>query len=683
MSLQSAENLVISGGTLRVGSGGGSIEGNLSLTTPSASLVSRTGMLTVNGALQLSAGILRAQSGGHLLFPSLTTFTATNSGGRFEAEGSGSKIDLANLTGFSGGTGIGTVVSASGGALVDIPQISSITVGATTFDAIGAGSTIDLSGLTNFSADNFASNRRLRAEQGARIISPNLATLGRVRVELGGTTSSIDLGKVTKVDEATLQAFAGGQMAIPMTTTIAGTTSGSSLLSDGTGSLLDLNSITSYSGGTALGSVIRASAGGHLEMKNVTSIMTGATSIESSGVGSVIDLNNLVEIDADNFASNRRLRAVDGGQILTPNLTTLGRIQLEVIGPTSSIDTADIITVNQTSLLASGGGTVELPLVTSIVHEANSVTIQADGAGSLMDLTSVTTFAGATVAGTSVQATLGGRVDLSNVVSITAGATSVTANGPGSVVDLAKLQEFAADNLASTRLLRAANGGQILTPALTTIGRVRIELDGPTSSIDLTSTTDIDEASLFARGGASLEPSAVTSMVHGSSGATVEADGVGSLVDLSGITALSGGTVVGTTVRAFNGGRVDLTGITSITAGAIDFVSSGAESVLDISNVTEYAATNMASSRRIRGEGGGTVMLRPAGTVELTNVQMSVTSDGSITGDTVALNDGTLLTGTGTIQTSIVNRAGDIRPGDAVGETSIGGDLTQESAGRI
>ena len=117
-------------------------------------------------------------------------------------------------------------------------------------------------------------------------------------------------------------------------------------------------------------------------------------------------------------------------------------------------------TATGANLSARAGGEIHLPNLTSYDGGPGFVstrTLEARGAGSLLDLSTVTSFRSHTWTQV-IQALDGGRVDLSHVPTISQGTTTVTADGANSVVDLSALTSF--DSVMFT----ATNGDIVIQP---------------------------------------------------------------------------------------------------------------------------------------------------------------------------------------------------------------------------
>ena len=320
-------------------------------------------------------------------------------------------------------------------------------------------------------------------------------------------------------------------------------------------------------------------------------------------------------------------------------------------------------------LSATNGGRLDLPALTTLMG-ASSTPARLDAAGinSVLDLSNVTTFEAGNSWDTDIVATGGGRVDLSNVSAITVGTIDVFASDANSLVDLSSLdtytpthtyqRAFGVENGGSIQLGNilsmdatniSINNGTLTLPQLTSFinGTLAITNAAPNlstvtdlqnssltlntgASLSLPALTNFDEASLAVRDGATFTTPASASSYQGKSTnpSTLQADGAGSLLDLSHVTSFEAGNNWDTNVNAWNGGRVDLSGVTAITLGSIDVHARDANSVVDLSNLVTYSPTN-AFERRFRAENGGNI--------QLGNVQV-------MDGTTIVIDNGTMST---------------------------------------
>jgi hypothetical protein len=96
-----------------------------------------------------------------------------------------------------------------------------------------------------------------------------------------------------------------------------------------------------------------------------------------------------------------------------------------------------------------------------VTHGNQNPTWKADGAGSLVDLSSLTSLTVGYYRALYVQAYNGGKVDLRRLTALATGSVQVTADGTGSVIDLSTLSGFVSVGSSSSSLT-ARNGGIIL-----------------------------------------------------------------------------------------------------------------------------------------------------------------------------------------------------------------------------
>ena len=252
---------------------------------------------------------------------------------------------------------------------------------------------------------------------------------------------------------------------------------------------------------------------------------------------------------------------------------------------------------------------------------------------------------------TRLVAEAGGTVNLSSLTSVPGGAVDANAIGVGSTIDFSSLTTFSPDDPSVNRRLRAENGGRIVSPNLTTIGSgVQIELSGATSMVDVSKLSSANSLNLRAENGATLSlPAAITSY-SSSINTTISAHGVGSSVNLPGVTSLTGPTgFTVTRLVAEAGGTVNLGSVTSVPGGAVDANASGAGSTIDFSSLTTFSPDNPSVNRRLRAENGGTVKINSAGTTTVTNASVELNPTGTIMGDTLALSTAATLSGNGLI----------------------------------
>src|SRR5205814_323921 len=123
---------------------------------------------------------------------------------------------------------------------------------------------------------------------------------------------------------------------------------------------------------------------------------------------------------------------------------------------------------------------------------------------------------------------------------------------------------------------------------LTSVGNFTLTLDGASSSINTSQLTNINSLDVYANNGAVLNLSGVTSYGGNSFGTTIRADNAGSQINLGNLTTLNGAlnnNVVDVVVTG--GGLVDLHQLPQVTTGAVRFRAYDANSVIDLSALTQ------------------------------------------------------------------------------------------------
>ncbi len=297
--------------------------------------------------------------------------------------------------------------------------------------------------------------------------------------------------------------------------------------------------------------------------------------------------------------------------------------------------------LDRTNLVArrGGGGTGGATLTTTATSwtGTNGFALDraftADGAGTLLDLSSLTTVersGGSTNSDLNISASDGGQVDLSGLggftdnASGTNGLIRITAEGAGSGVDLSGVSSI------SDAQITVRDGGDVSGQLVSLTGRSQLlkrgldDTDGDgVDMIDLSALVSADNATLIAEDGATLALGAASidrsdliaqKGFLGAGGATLTttatswtgtngfaldraftADGAGTLLDLSSLTTVErsgGSTNSDLNISASDGGQVDLSGISGFTDnasgtnGVVRITASGAGSTIDLSAVT-------------------------------------------------------------------------------------------------
>ncbi len=447
----------------------------------------------------------------------------------------------------------------------------------------------------------------------------------------------------------------------------------------GTGTVLDLTSFTTLDGAPTYNELlVDAYYGGEVNLSKVTSQPTGRVEFYAYGAGSVVDISALAEVSSDT-SYNSSLEAGSGGTIRDPALTTLNHADLHLDDSMSSLDTSRITTITSSNLYVAGGGDLAFPALTSWTYP-NGATIEANGTGSVLDLTSQTVLDGApSYNELYVQAYYGGEVNLSKVTSQPTGRVEFYAYGTGSVVDISALAEVSSDTSYNSSL-EAGSGGTIRDPALTTLNHADLHLDDSMSSLDTTRITTITSSSIYASGGAVVAFPALISYSN-PDGSVFQADGVGTVLDLSSQTTLAGAASYNSLgVEAFDGGEVNLSNVTAYLGGRMYFDSQDTGSMILLTGLASLASDTGYNST-LEATDDGQIELDP-GVVALPNVDIYVGGGGTIAGGTLQLSAGNL-SGDGIIDANVTTSGTTDAETGSDGALTINGNFTQYGAGLI
>jgi RHS repeat-associated protein len=344
--------------------------------------------------------------------------------------------------------------------------------------------------------------------------------------------------------------------------------------------------------------------------------LTSQGDVLITGSGAGLTVSALSVISGSFFVTNGASLTASGSQaILTAN------------GNTS---------VNGGSLYALGGGRLNLPALTSYALTERGVrTLQADGAGSVLDLSHVGTLTGITLDGgfrsldaIEVRATNGGVVDLSGATQIVDPAQGdgvgrryvISATGAGSRVKLPLLTALldrngsfidASDLGQGVSVVEVSGGGTVDVPLLASLSFTNLVLADASSVLPVTQFTSITNGSITASGAGNDR--------------TFDA-----LTDVTGTSITSGGVTVAlpalteahsTSFHALGGGRLNLPALTSYALterGVRTLQADGAGSVLDLSHVGTLTGITLDGGFRsldaieVRATNGGVVDLSGA-----------------------------------------------------------------------
>ncbi|HXG47155.1 MAG TPA: hypothetical protein VNO52_05995, partial [Methylomirabilota bacterium] len=576
----------------------------------------------------------------------------------WEVEGVGSVLNLSGLTNLAGPACGSLALAATSGGTFILSNLPAIAEGTLYFRATGTNSLLDLGAL----GESPEATRTLsfEARSGGVISMPEFHGGPTVQVtlesggvlpaaqmrELNGFTVSgmaVDFSALTNLTPGNVLASGGAVVTVPHLRSHTGRTGcfASTWEARGAGSLLDLPALTNLAGRACGTHEIKAAAGGRVNLNQLPALSDGNLAFVADGTNSVVDLSALRESLAASRSVSFTVR--NGGVILMPIMEG---------GPTVTVtvESGGQLAVAQMRLLSGltvSGTTLELPLITNLFsgnlivrnggvlrlpnlfrHEQESrcsvSTWEVSGAGSVLDLSSLTNVTGNGCGELAIKALAGGMADLSNLQTISEGRLSFLADGTNSVVDLAAL----ITSLATARSvsLEVRSGGTIAAPQFTGGPTVAITLrpQGQMPVAQLTrlagitvsataaafsSLTNFDGGALVVTNGATVTASKLLSYARGDSCAphTWLVRDAGSVADFSGLGQLTSGACAWLDVQALNGGQLYLDHVTNLIGGTIHVLSSGAGSVIGLRALGNYL--NPGADSRLTATNGGTILL--------------------------------------------------------------------------
>ena len=476
-----------------------------------------------------------------------------------------------------------------------------------------------------------------------------------------------------------IDASAGAEILVPSLASIDSTAQVQQNVdvdADGSGTEIDLSGLTSFNcqagslsvtdGATVLDAQITSLNGVSVALDGTGTLatsqwatLTGGTTTITGGTytfGNVSDIDNL---SIDVLAGSLALPGVEGNAMIDDTLQATGA------GATLSLPALTSMSQSQGSLTfdVAAGGEILMPLLTSIDFPDGSVTVAvgADGSGSEIDLSGLTTFndpggslsvtdsatvlvSASLTSLTGVDLTLdgtgtlptnqftsleggsltvtGGSYALGNLadidgsnISVTGGSltlasvasysnplppTTFEATGAGAVLGLPSLASLAQGNLS----LEASGGGQLLLPSLASINAsgtslvVAFSADGTGTEIDLSGLITFNDP------GGSLsvtnDATVLDAKLTGLAGVSVTLDG-------SGIMAINQWASLTAGSMTITGGSTTFSGLSDIDDSSLSVFASGS---LSLPAVTSFAGPTSFSA--LDATGSGAVLSLPA-----------------------------------------------------------------------
>jgi hypothetical protein len=697
-SIQCSKPLVVSGGSLTLTAGSSSFSGALTLSN-SATLTAAGAVMTASGTTVLADSWLSASGGGVMHFPNLYSVTNNNASPVWRADDASSLIDLSMVTNISMSTYQDLYLEAYTGGKVDLHGAITCT-GSVQVDTTDSGSVVDFSGLTGRwkSIGNHALS--FSAATGGSVLIPKVTQLENASLEVDDTgiipTAQLNLltnctltvgggaapsfGQVTNINDTWVYAKGGGIARLTNVFRVTHTNQSPTWRTDDAGSLIDLSMVTNLTMGYYQDLYAEAYTGGKVDLHRVTSC-TGSVQADTTDSGSVINLSSLTGRWKSTANHELSLSAATGGSILIPGVTQLENASLEVddtgIIPTAQLNQLTncsltvgggaapnfglVTNINDSWVYAKGGGVARLTNVFRVMNNNQSPTWRADDAGSLIDLSKVTSISMSYYQDLYAEAYTGGKVDLHGVTTCT-GSVQADTTDSGSVINLSGLTGRWKSVNNHELSLSAATGGSILIPGVTQLENASLEVDttGTISTAQLNlltnctltvnaakpsfvSLTNIDDTWVYAYGGGAARLTNVLWVTCGNQSPRWHAEGSGSLIDLSQVIDVLVGYYQDVYVEAYSGGKVDLHRVVSLCTSSVQVTSDGSGSKVDLSGLTGFISTGNHSSS-LTARNGGVILLGTQAFL-LGNVDINIPAGNPVLPPTVVATGGLTLYG--------------------------------------
>jgi hypothetical protein len=212
-----------------------------------------------------------------------------------------------------------------------------------TLDAAGTATiTYDINDSTIIRSLNLIDS--LRMTQGSLIVQQDLISESGVELTVTGSTSQFTATSEDELLGLSIEVGAGATASFPAVTNYAGVNFATpTLRASGAGSVLNLSNVINIDAGVATFNnlIIEAQAGGKVDLRRVTQIsdvaenVSRGTHITADGAGSSVDLSALVNFldnSAWDLGWDSSLTARNGGSIVAPVLTTLKAVNTTLDG---------------------------------------------------------------------------------------------------------------------------------------------------------------------------------------------------------------------------------------------------------------------------------------------------------------------------------------------------------------
>ena len=506
---------------------------------------------------------------------------------------------------------------------------------------------------------------------GSSQISGALTLESGTGLEADGAGTTLTASGPTVADDANFNVSAGAVVALPNLGNYTKNCFGANWTVTGAGSVLNLPGLTNFNSAVCTFPTIQAQAGGRLLAPKLATLTASPLNFNADGANSLIDFSGLTNCTANPSTYVISFEASAGGSILMPQMSggplisvTLNAggviptaqlaqlyqltlfspancnaltnvMQLSVNGATNSF--LSLSNFYDGSISVLNGASVTLPALQTFSKNCNGANWTIDGSNSVLNLPALTNILGAPCGYPVIQATSGGQLLATNVVSIAAGPLGFQADGAGSLIDLGKLSSCAGQSpyyvtfeASSGGTVRIANmaggplvgltlnaGGNIPTAQIRQLGTLSLQgvtndfnaltnLQSLTTAATMTfpALVDFTEGNVSVNNGATVTMPALRNYAKLCYGANWTVSGLGSVLNLPALTNITGQPCSYPVIQAQAGGAIVLTNLGTILAGPLAFQADGANSLIDLSALASVSGQDLYQVTFEASDGG-------------------------------------------------------------------------------
>ena len=516
-----------------------------------------------------------------------------------QASGSGSLLNLSSVTTISDSNGL-SIQTGTGGK-VSLPNLTNIASAAGQSVTLNAsGGTIDVSSLVL--SGNTTTLNYVQVSNAGTVLWGSPASLSNLGLTISGSGNALNVSQVASATTLSVNVTGGTQVAFPLLTQINEVAwPESTLQASGSGSLLNLSSVTTISDSNGLS--IQTGTGGKVNLPNLTNIASAAgQSVTLNASGGTIDVSSLVL--SGNTTTLNYVQVSNAGTVLWGSPASLSNLGLTISGSGNALNVSQVASATTLSVNVTGGTQVAFPLLTQINEVAwPENTLQASGSGSLLNLSSVTTISDSN--GLSIQTGTGGKVSLPNLTNIASAAgQSVTLNALGGTIDVSSL--VLSGNTTTLNYVQVSNAGTVLWGNPASLSNLGLTISGSGNALNVSQVASATTLSVNVTGGAQVAFPLLTQINEVAwPENTLQASGSGSLLNLSSVTTISDSN--GLSIQTGTGGKVSLPNLTNIASAASQSVTLNASGgTIDVSSLV--LSGNTTTLNYVQVSNAGTVL---------------------------------------------------------------------------